>query len=130
MNKQQQIEWHEEYYPEEADNFQPKYNRTWLEAAEHSLKKWEGIAAIVESDVKLKNTTLIGGTTCALCQRSTGFWIDCDICPIQASGMKPCPEHGSAYQQTLEKGDPEIMTECLEDVITFIEESDFDAKAN
>jgi len=123
-------EWLQAYYPIPAS----EATGSNLEAAEHSLRKWEGaLDKVLENydleyedhmirDPKKGKDFRFGSEECALCLRhdrnisskaKPGPYDRCTNCPLpDADGGRTCFDNGSAYNRG-----PEAMVEALTQVI-------------
>lgn len=127
--------WKKEFYPSPASSFRKK---SWLEAAEHSLKKWKGlreencdkhnveldqVGDVVDSH-NFSDSFLIDSGSCALCVRSARYNGDflsnnCKICPLAKTLGRSCGgiNDGSIFEKYVENGDPEPMILALEKTV-------------
>lgn len=119
-------DWFKEFYP-----CPPSRDMSRLEAAEHSLRKWQGVAQREQYRLQvngMRQLETVRGTavldldssTCALCQISTCVdegedypEIDCQICPLVEAGFPRCGEVGSAFQAFYTSGDPSELVDQL-----------------
>ena len=135
--------WKAEFYPTE-----PTKEMTPLEAAQHSLTKWQGATptncakhgveygahAITPSSLTRKwfDEFSFTGTTCALCEvfydedKYTCAPVEepeddpCFRCPLFTLGFG-CNEPISPYEQSVDS--PFVMIAALEDVVVMLEQS-------
>lgn len=125
--------WKKQFYPITAKAAAKQGD---LEAAEHSLQKWEGVAAkhLAAHGLEKVGSRLQGGgsffyfdgKTCSLCERFYDAAVDvenytgCRTCPLAQTLKRPCTwmnEDGSdsfgPYEQWVEDGDPQPMIAAL-----------------
>lgn len=97
--------WKREFYPSPASDFRAGWRATpptAVEAAEHSLKKWEGMLShnlarhgvshpflgeLVEIDNPYKRIAIAGEVGCALCHY---YNLSCGRCPLRAVTPTAC----------------------------------------
>lgn len=141
MSEKTAQDWLNKYYPVSADDSAG----SWLEAAEHSLRKWRGLTDEVLEEYGLnRSKTLVGtkavrdhgvavllldGDTCALCVKhdrdNCGYDDDsdkCPECPITLSGGVGCNETNSPYDvMHVPK-----MIETLETAVKWVKETGYE----
>ena len=127
------LSWKSEFYPIPASRC-----KTWLQAAKHSLRKWEGLRKenlkqhqlvrsglhLYPSDHQDRIVFTVLGDSCALCHRARTQ--NCSQCPITKLGSRACDESGSAfdifrhardYTTWTESTSPEPMIKLLTKVV-------------
>ena len=119
--------WEDEYYPTPAS----EATSTELEAARHSLKKWQGMDESILKDYGLvgqfgslwhesgEKVLDIDRTSCALCLIHKS---DCNKCILYISGSG-CDTASSPYREWGKFNDHIPMVEALESCVANLEES-------
>lgn len=121
--------WKAEFYPVDAEDA----TSTPLEAARHSLRKWEGLRegnlnqhdlhvtlwGDLEEDPERDNCPAefeVDGFSCALCRRTP---LSCNTCPIMIKAGSDCIVQFDTWG---DDEDPEPMIELLKSTVKALEE--------
>ncbi len=121
--------WKLEFYPKPAD----EAIGSPLEAAHHSLLKWQGLLpdnrekhslTLEEGDLVGEETFSIGRNNCALCElteQANAFNIDaCIYCPMFTVLGKTCDEDG-LWRGFLYRDEVQPMVDALTELSSFLE---------
>lgn len=147
-SKQSNIDlWIEEFFAKIGDStfddvlFEDEYfySLSWIECAEHSLKKWRGLLPenVSKYDLVLDHqcrnlydpenlgSMSIDDATCALCIKAD--YTECGSCPIRLMRGHSCDHNPlskdlSEYECFLKTGDPVPMINLLEETVKFIKD--------
>lgn len=126
--------WKEEFYPKPAE----EATGSELEAARHSLRKWEGARpealarhGLEAKGLRLEETGLemafhFGADDCALCQFNDNRSDDCHACILYRLRGCACYEvahegDGSPYTDMRETSNPGRMIALLEQAVAALE---------
>lgn len=127
--------WKKEFYPKK-----PNKKLTWIEATEHSLRKWEGALkenlkkhnVVYDGHCIVNATELEDGShywervnfefnsmTCALCIKSTNAFdghVDCFECPIYKINGTACDDEDDGIY-TMSADNPKPMIKLLKNTL-------------